>query len=104
MKKFTRRIEDFICENCGIFVKGDGYTNHCPKCLYSKHVDINPGDRMSKCEGLMKPVAIEDNRKGYSIISVCEKCGHIKKNRTADNDSMETIIELSKRVYRGNRR
>lgn len=38
-KNFTRVIEDFICENCGTEVKGNGYTNHCPKCLWSKHVD-----------------------------------------------------------------
>ncbi|MFA6992594.1 MAG: RNHCP domain-containing protein, partial [Candidatus Gracilibacteria bacterium] len=40
-KRFSRTIEDFVCEKCGAKVKGDGYTNHCPKCLWSKHVDIN---------------------------------------------------------------
>ena len=29
--------EDFICENCGAFVVGTGYTSHCPQCLWSKH-------------------------------------------------------------------
>ena len=39
--------EDFICENCGKDVEKSSYTarDHCPYCLYSKHVDINPGDR-----------------------------------------------------------
>lgn len=50
-KKFQRQIEDFVCEKCGKEVKGDGYTDHCPRCLRSKHVDVNPGDRRSKCNG-----------------------------------------------------
>ena len=44
---FTKIDEEFICENCGKKVKKLGYTcrNHCPYCLHSKHVDVNPGDR-----------------------------------------------------------
>jgi len=42
---FTRNIENFTCERCGAAVEGNGFTNHCPACLCSKHVDINPGDR-----------------------------------------------------------
>src|SRR3990167_4839651 len=56
VKKFQRKIEDFVCENCGCGVKGDGYTNHCPKCLWGKHVDVNPGDREEECGGMMKPI------------------------------------------------
>ncbi|MBD3225447.1 MAG: RNHCP domain-containing protein, partial [Caldithrix sp.] len=95
------RKEDFVCENCGEAVKGDGYTNHCPHCLHSKHVDINPGDRLSKCGGMMKPASLEKSRKGFTITFVCEKCGQSKKNRTADNDDMDTIIEISKGEYPG---
>ena len=62
-----RMIQDFDCERCGHlegqnkfspsvlefsvltrFVSSqerNGYTNHCSQCLWSKHVDINPGDR-----------------------------------------------------------
>jgi hypothetical protein len=58
-KKFTRRIEDFLCGNCGATVTGDGYTNHCPACLWSQHVDINPGDRAAACGALMRPSAVE---------------------------------------------
>lgn len=51
----------FVCENCGCKVRPltkGGYRNHCPHCLYSKHVDINPGDRASECGGLMEPVGV----------------------------------------------
>ncbi|HYC79501.1 MAG TPA: RNHCP domain-containing protein, partial [Candidatus Binatia bacterium] len=56
MKLFQRTPENFVCENCGTKVSGNGYTNHCPNCLYSKHVDNNPGDRLNKCHGLMEPI------------------------------------------------
>ena len=50
-KKFTVIDEEFICENCGKKVPKLGYScrNHCPYCLHSKHVDINPGDRAENC-------------------------------------------------------
>ena len=52
-KKFFEIDEEFICENCGKHVPKLGYTcrNHCPYCLHSKHVDINPGDRAETCHG-----------------------------------------------------
>ena len=65
MKQFTKRDESFICENCGKEVGELGYTSrdHCPHCLYSKHVDINPGDRLNTCKGLLKPIGIEKFKK-----------------------------------------
>jgi len=35
-------------------------------------------------------------RDGYIIIHQCEKCGVIKRNKTADNDSFEAILALAK--------
>ena len=64
---FKRKIEDFVCGNCGENIKGDGYTNHCPKCLWSKHVDINPGDRASDCGGLMEPSKMEAKGGDYDL-------------------------------------
>ena len=58
-KKFTKRVEDFICEKCGTKNVGTGFTNHCFKCLWSKHVDINPGDRAESCQGMMEPFKID---------------------------------------------
>ena len=101
-RKFTKIDEEFICENCGNKVKKLGYTcrNHCPVCLYSKHVDINPGDREEECKGLLKPVSVEiDSKKGYVIIFKCEKCNAIRKNKAAEDDNMELIIELSSKQY-----
>ena len=56
-KTFQRCPEDFECGNCGHEIEGNGYTNHCTACLWSKHVDVNPGDRAADCHGLMKASA-----------------------------------------------
>ena len=96
--KFTKIDEESICENCGNKVERLGYTcrNHCPTCLHSKHVDINPGDRQEGCHGLLEPIGLEmNNKKGYVIIFKCRKCGAIRKNKSAEDDNMELLIQLS---------
>lgn len=98
MKNFQRIIEDFKCAHCCYQVKGTGYTNHCPQCFYSKHVDVNPGDRKNDCRGLMRPVAIEFKEQKYSIVSSCEKCGEIKRNKIAPDDNMDNLIKLQKEI------
>lgn len=96
MKKFNRRIEDFICEHCGTEVHGNGYTNHCPNCLWSKHVDGNPGDRAADCGGLMEPVGVELKNGEYILLQKCKKCGHLRKNKVSPEDNFEEIIKLSR--------
>ena len=97
MKKFTMIDEKFICENCGHIVDKLNYTarDHCPNCLWSKHVDINPGDRLNECNGLMKPIGIEKYKNTYKIIYKCTKCNQIHKNIMADDDNYDLIIKLS---------
>src|SRR5581483_786844 len=56
LPSFTRRKENFRCLHCGTPVRGSGYTNHCPRCLWSRHVDVNPGDRAAECGAAMEPV------------------------------------------------
>jgi len=97
MKKFVMIDEAFVCENCGEKVVPLSYTarDHCNYCLYSKHVDINPGDRENKCGELLVPIGIEKFRDTYKIIYKCEKCHEIHKNIMANDDNMDLIIELS---------
>jgi len=94
-KKFQRRIEDFICEYCGAKVKGSGYTDHCPNCLWSKHADINPGDRQAQCGGAMEPVSVEIKGDEKTIYYQCQKCGLKHRVRAAEDDNFETILKLS---------
>lgn len=98
MKKFTKRKENFICENCGHFVVGNGFTNHCPNCFFSKHVDINPGDRLCSCNGLMKPIEILQKDGDFIILHKCTKCGFKRKNKVSENDNIKNLIELAKKI------
>ena len=53
--------DTFTCKVCGRLCTpenaGSDHRNHCPNCLSSLHVDIEPGDRESDCGGIMEPVA-----------------------------------------------
>ena len=97
LSNFTKIDEEFICENCGKHVPKLGYTcrNHCPYCLHSKHLDINPGDRLNTCKGLLKPIGIEKYKDTYKIIYKCQKCHTIHKNIMATDDNYDEIINLS---------
>lgn len=99
-KKFIKKIEDFVCEHCGHEVKGSGFTNHCPKCLWSKHVDINPGDRINTCGGLMEPVGGKIKDGVWRLVHRCQKCLIIKENKLWPEDDFE---EFTKIVVKGNK-
>ena len=94
-KRFQRRIEDFTCEHCGAHVKGNGYTNHCPECLWSKHVDVNPGDRAAACLGMMEPIALEGTSPEYRIIHRCTRCGFTRPNAIGTNDNPEAVLGIA---------
>lgn len=89
--------ENFVCDNCGYTVEKLGYTarDHCPRCLYSKHVDVLPGDRKNSCLGLLEPTGIEKFKNSYKIIYKCQKCGQEHKNVVANDDDVDLIIYLS---------
>ena len=89
-------MEDFDCENCGAHVVVDGYTNHCPKCLWSKHVDIEPGDRAETCGGMMEPVRLEGSTPAYRIVHRCVRCRTERNNSVRKEDDPVTILELAK--------
>lgn len=98
MKKFQENDEGFVCDNCHAKVLPLGYTSrdHCHNCLYSKHVDLNPGDRENTCLGLLKPIGIEKYKDTFKIIYECEKCHEIHKNIMAKDDNYNEIIKISK--------
>ncbi len=96
-RKFQRNIEDFVCGNCGERVEGDGYTNHCPFCLWSRHVDENPGDRAESCQGMMKPISIQIKNGKQIIIHKCQKCVAEKSNKVSKNDDFNVLLEIMKK-------
>ena len=90
----------FMCEHCGLDVlpvTNGSCRNHCPFCLHSKHVDVAPGDRMSGCGGLMRPVGLRfKSGKGFQIVHECMQCGETSANRVAqDTVQPDSIGELA---------
>ena len=100
----SRRKENtgFICENCGrevLPLRNGGYRNHCPFCLFSKHVDTTLGDRREECCGLMKPVGLRyKSGKGFQIVHRCLQCGEERVNKIAEGtiqpDNIEALVKL----------
>lgn len=94
----------FVCENCGCNVlplTNGSYRNHCPVCLFSKHVDQKPGDRQHSCRGMMKPIGLHyHSKKGWQIIHQCLRCGQQRVNKIAEKteqpDQIEALIQLFK--------
>ncbi|QQG41278.1 MAG: RNHCP domain-containing protein [Candidatus Woesebacteria bacterium] len=105
-----RQEASFRCSNCRVILSADPlgskHRNHCPLCLWSKHVDLStPGDRKSDCCARMQPVAIafKDYRinpftnKGSGelmVIHQCLNCGKISPNRIAGDDNEYQIMSI----------
>lgn len=102
---------EFICSRCGIDVSqdfniGTKNRNHCPKCLFSLHVDDKvSGDRQANCSGEMEPIGITFKQEGLDkygkekqgeimLIHKCLKCGRISINRIAGDDDPEAILKI----------
>lgn len=99
---------DFYCVHCHGFVSVDPLVsgvrnrNHCPFCLWSRHLDLyNAGDRLSACKSPMQPVAltIKAGKKKYGndqgelmLIHLCDGCGGISINRIATDDNTDEIL------------
>ncbi|MCX6117289.1 MAG: RNHCP domain-containing protein [Proteobacteria bacterium] len=102
--QFTHINENFVCEYCGRHVQKakTGCRNHCPFCLSSKHVDINPGDRANECRGQLKANGYElDGKKGIVLLFLCQKCGQKTRNKSLrdgpDPDDYDLILKLNVR-------
>lgn len=95
MMVFVKKVENFECENCGTLVNGTGFTNHCPNCLWSKHVDVDPGDRLADCGGMMKPSGLEKRGETFMIVHVCQKCGFKRLNKAEKGDNFNELIKIS---------
>jgi hypothetical protein len=102
---------DFTCQHCGSYVSaarflaGVGNRNHCPYCLWSRHLDlIKAGDRLAACKAAMRPVGLtlKRSRNKYArtadgelmLVHQCTDCGRISINRIAADDVPEAILEV----------
>ena len=92
--------EIFTCKVCGREVipdgAGTGHRNHCPNCLSSLHVDVEPGDRASDCGGIMEPVSVWVRKNGeWAIIHRCKRCGAFSSNRVAADDNPMKLMSIA---------
>jgi len=101
-KNFQSKNDPFSCLNCGKNVPplSVGCRNHCPLCLFSLHVDRNPGDRSHDCGALMKPIDYKiEGAFSIKLTFQCQKCGEIKRNKAAlddknEADSLDEILKI----------
>lgn len=94
------REESFICQVCGRLVTPEGagteHRNHCPYCLSSKHLDIEPGDRAAECGGTMEPIAVWVRKGGeWALVHRCRVCGALSSNRIAADDNPVKLLSLA---------
>lgn len=91
------RDEAFTCLHCGREVPPGGRRprDHCPWCLYARHVDVVPGDRAAGCGGLLVPVGVADGVLHYR----CARCGVARRNRVLDDvsppDDPQALVALA---------
>ena len=90
-RRFARTREDFHCTQCGGFVAGNGYTNHCPTCLWSCHVDVQPGDREASCRAPMRPVQLLYERGQFVLVHECTRCGATRRCRASPDDDLSAL-------------
>ncbi len=98
MKRFTHNNDEFVCEVCGAKNPPAVKTcrNHCYKCLCSKHVDINPGDRAATCHGVLNPIGIDLKGDGTMdrIVFKCKTCNQVSRNKIAEDDDRDALFEV----------
>jgi RNHCP domain len=92
--------DSFTCGHCKRFVgplpSGGHHRNHCPYCLYSRHVDaVRSGDRASACGGIMAPIGAFQRPNGeHVLVHRCERCGFERFNRLGADDDFELTLAL----------
>ncbi len=76
---------------------GTAHRNHCPNCLWSRHVDGDtPGDRAAECAALMEPIAVCVRDDGeWVLIHRCSRCDVLHLNRSAGDDNPLSLVRLA---------
>ena len=90
----------FLCEHCNRMVPGVAagteHRNHCPRCLWSLHLDLTTGDRRCGCRGPMEPIAVWVRKGGeWAIVHRCTTCGAMRTNRIAGDDNDLVLVSLA---------
>jgi hypothetical protein len=96
----SRHVEHFRCTHCRVDVPtdatGTAHRNHCPICLWSRHLDLEPGDRAADCGASMEPIAITVRNDGeWVLIHRCGGCGTLSSNRVAGDDNPLLLVRIA---------
>jgi hypothetical protein len=102
--------DGFLCRHCHAFVSSAAFLsgvvnrNHCPYCLWSRHLDMfRAGDRLSACKSLMQPIGltVKATRKKYGagrgelmLIHLCVDCAGLSINRIAADDDAQLLFDV----------
>ena len=97
-----REPDTWRCVHCKREVSasapGTQHRNHCPYCLWSRHVDTEPGDRASDCLASMEPIAISVRKGGeWVLVHRCNGCGELSTNRAAGDDDPLLLLQIAVR-------
>jgi hypothetical protein len=78
---------------------GTAHRNHCPTCLWSRHLDDDvPGDRDAECGASMEPVAVCVRTDGeWALVHRCSGCSTVHINRIAGDDNPLVLMRLAVR-------
>ena len=108
--------DGFLCKHCNVYVSSASFLsgvenrNHCPYCLWSRHMDLYAaGDRLSACKSPMKPIGLttKATNKKYSpgrgelmLIHLCTECETLSINRIAADDIPQTVFAVFEGSFR----
>jgi RNHCP domain len=108
--------DGFLCKHCNSyilsasFLSGVQNRNHCPICLWSRHMDWREaGDRLSACKSPMKPIGltVKATWKKYGsghgelmLIHLCTECENLSINRIAADDDPQNIFTIFEESFR----
>jgi hypothetical protein len=101
----------FTCRHCNLYVPCDPTLagvqnrNHCPYCLWSRHLDWRvAGDRLAGCRATMQPIGLtlKRSRNKYAaerdgelmLIHRCTICAKVAINRIAADDCATAIMQI----------
>ena len=98
----AQRVLLFQCDHCHELVEqyapGTRHRNHCPRCLWSVHLDDQAGDQAAGCGEMMEPVAVQVRANGeWLLIHRCKRCHTLHANRIAGDDNELALLSLAVR-------
>ncbi|MBB1246207.1 RNHCP domain-containing protein [Streptomyces durbertensis] len=96
------RTDTFDCVRCGLTVttfSPDGERrNHCPSCLYSRHLVDQAAGGPSDCGARMAPISIAVLRDGrWAVIHRCVRCHELTSSPVCVDDNQLVLMRTAVR-------